>query len=106
MLDHTHLSDEELDALIALGAITHGGHRRHGIYGRVGCRAERRYTARVNRVYFGSELEAVEAGFRPCSVCLKARYRRWRSEQLEQRRQQPAGVLLQPGFGAPVRQAA
>ncbi|KAA9158235.1 hypothetical protein FPZ12_023125 [Amycolatopsis acidicola] len=59
-----------------------GGHRRARLYGRLDCPSALRALARGgyvrDRVFFADEETAVRAGYRPCSVCLPERYRRWK----------------------------
>ncbi|HEY2100575.1 MAG TPA: hypothetical protein VGH72_29215, partial [Pseudonocardia sp.] len=49
-----------LDCRSALRALARGGYARH-------------------RVFFADEATAVAAGYRPCAVCLPARYRAWKA---------------------------
>ncbi|MDX3853741.1 Ada metal-binding domain-containing protein [Streptomyces sp. AK02-01A] len=60
-----------------------GGHRRGRIYGRLDCPAALRAIERggyvVHRVFFADEATALAAGYRPCGVCLRERYRSWKS---------------------------
>jgi hypothetical protein len=62
-----------------------GGHRRSKLYGRLDCRAARQAIARGgyvrDRVFFADEASARAAGYRPCAVCLPARYAEWKAEQ-------------------------
>jgi methylphosphotriester-DNA--protein-cysteine methyltransferase len=64
-----------------------GGNRRLKIYGRLDCpsalRALPRGYAR-HRVFFADEATAIAAGYRPCGVCMREEYRRWKSAR-EQR---------------------
>jgi methylphosphotriester-DNA--protein-cysteine methyltransferase len=59
-----------------------GGNRRLKIYGRLDCpsalRALPRGYAR-HRVFFADEATAIAAGYRPCGVCMREEYRRWKS---------------------------
>ncbi|MBF6463660.1 metal-binding protein [Nocardia beijingensis] len=61
----------------------YGGHRRSRIYGRLDCpsalRALARGAYRPHRVFFATELDALAAGYRPCGVCLPARYVAWKA---------------------------
>ncbi|MFI0422757.1 Ada metal-binding domain-containing protein [Spongiactinospora sp. 9N601] len=56
-----------------------GGHRRGRLYGRLDCPSALRAIARGGyagqRVFFADEATALAAGYRPCAVCLPARYR-------------------------------
>jgi hypothetical protein len=60
---------------------TLGGNRTTRIYGRLDCptalRALARGGYRAQRVFFADEPTAVNAGYRPCSVCMPAAYRAW-----------------------------
>jgi methylphosphotriester-DNA--protein-cysteine methyltransferase len=62
---------------------TLGGHRRTKIYGRLDCPGAARAIARggyvASRVFFADEPTAVAAGYRPCAVCLRAAYDRWKA---------------------------
>jgi methylphosphotriester-DNA--protein-cysteine methyltransferase len=61
------------------GEITLAGHRPRRVYGRLDCRSGRHKMKRRNRVFFASEAEAVQAGYRPCSVCMPHAYRLWKA---------------------------
>jgi hypothetical protein len=60
-----------------------GGHRRNRIYGRLDCPTALRALARggysAQRVFFADEPTALNAGYRPCSVCMPAAYRAWKT---------------------------
>jgi methylphosphotriester-DNA--protein-cysteine methyltransferase len=60
-----------------------GGHRRSRIYGRLDCPSALRAIAAGgyvrDRVFFADEEDAIAAGYRPCAVCLRERYARWRA---------------------------
>lgn len=64
---------------------TLGGHRRSRIYGRLDCPGAARAIARggyvSHRVFFLDETAAIGAGFRPCWLCLREAYRRWKKAQ-------------------------
>ena len=58
-----------------------GGNRRLKIYGRLDCPSARRALARgyaKRRVFFADEATAIAAGYRPCGVCMRTEYRRWK----------------------------
>lgn len=69
-----------LVGLVRTGKITLGGNGPGRIYGRLDCRAGKRMKA-ANRVFFWNEAEAVEAGFRPCGICLPNDYKAWKENQ-------------------------
>lgn len=64
---------------------TLGGHRGSRIYGRLDCPGALRAIARGgyvrNRVFFLDEPAAIAAGYRPCWLCLRAAYARWKTTQ-------------------------
>jgi hypothetical protein len=62
-----------------------GGHSRSKIYGRLDCpgalRAIKRgQTYQRSRVFFADEATAIAAGYRPCAVCLRDAYKKWREQ--------------------------
>lgn len=62
---------------------TLGGHRRSKVYGRLDCPGALRWIARGHyvrhRVFFADEETAAAAGYRPCAVCLREAYARWKA---------------------------
>lgn len=76
MIEHETLTDRELFALIRQGKITLAGNRRLMIYGRLDCFSGKRMN-RLNRVFFASEDEAHQRGYRPCGNCMRDSYLRW-----------------------------
>ena len=69
---------------IRMGEIKLGGNRFLRIYGTLHCRSGIRMKLQ-NRVFFASEAEAWQAGFRPCGHCLPEAYKAWknRNNQVE-----------------------
>lgn len=64
---------------------TLGGNTKAGIYGRLDCSAANRALSAgyaQHRVFFANESDAIQAGFRPCGSCLRARYVEWKSRQV------------------------
>jgi hypothetical protein len=62
---------------------TLGGHRRSRIYGRLDCPGAARAIAHggpyaTHRVFFADEATAIEAGFRPCWLCMRREYHEWK----------------------------
>ena len=76
MFEHEKLSDEVLFAKIKNKEITLGGNRNLKIYGTLRCQSGKRLK-RPNRVFFASEQDALDAGYRPCGHCLKPKYKAW-----------------------------
>jgi hypothetical protein len=59
-----------------------GGNRVSKIYGRLDCASAIRALPRgyaKRRVFFTDEATAVAAGYRPCAVCMREAYRRWKA---------------------------
>ena len=61
---------------------TLGGHRKLKIYGKLDCPSALRHIAKGNyvkhRVFFSDEETAIAAGYRPCGICMKEEYRKWK----------------------------
>ena len=62
-----------------------GGHKKLKIYGQLDCKSAQRYIENgqyvKNRIFFENEETAIAAGYRPCGVCMKSEYEKWKSEQ-------------------------
>lgn len=78
MWSHHLLTFRELQALLRSGSITFAGNRKLKIYGTLHCASGKRMK-KENRVFFKSEIEAIQSGFRPCGHCLKKAYSAWKS---------------------------
>ncbi|WP_156307478.1 Ada metal-binding domain-containing protein [Sphingobacterium endophyticum] len=76
MIEHQNISDEKLRTLIRSGAIKSGGNQHLKIYGTLDCKSGKRMK-RVNRVFFETEEDALEHGFRPCGSCMHKKYLEW-----------------------------
>ena len=63
-----------------------GGHRKSRLYGKLDCRSALAAIAKggyvANRIFFLDEATAVAAGYRPCAVCLPAKYAIWKAAKL------------------------
>ena len=69
-----------------------GGNSRLRIYGRLDCPSALRALAKgyaKHRVFFADEATARAAGYRPCGICTRPAYARWKAAQGQGRR---AGV--------------
>jgi hypothetical protein len=69
-----------------------GGNSRLRIYGRLDCHSAVRALPKgyaKHRVFFADETTARAAGYRPCGVCMRRAYARWKAAQGEGRQ---AGV--------------
>lgn len=84
MHQHLHLGDtpfgrnRKLLALIVAGEVTLGGYSKSNIYGTLKCRPGKRMKP-INRVFFKSEMEALQAGYRPCAHCMNYQYKLWKA---------------------------
>lgn len=79
MIHHTEISDNDLLSKIKRRKIRWGGNRKLKIYGTLSCRSGKKMK-RENRVFFGSEDEALQNNYRPCGHCLKDQYQKWKHE--------------------------
>ncbi|MEB2774374.1 Ada metal-binding domain-containing protein [Algoriphagus sp. D3-2-R+10] len=79
MIEHRDIADKDLHYKIQRRLISFGGNRKLKIYGTLGCSSGKRLK-RENRVFFFSEKEALQLGYRPCGHCLKMQYQNWKHE--------------------------
>lgn len=79
MIQHTHISDEDLRSKIRNAEICRGGNKKLKIYGLLNCPSGKRMK-KTNRVFFISEQEALLNNYRPCGNCMKAAYKNWKNE--------------------------
>lgn len=76
MFSHNSLSNHGLVEKIRRKEITMGGNRKLKIYGLLSCRSGKRMK-KQNRVFFVSETEALQNGYRPCASCMRKHYQQW-----------------------------
>ena len=61
-----------------------GGHKKLKIYGKLDCPSALRYISKGQyikyRVFFTDEKTAIDAGYRPCGICMKEEYRQWKQD--------------------------
>ena len=67
----------KLNALIKKAEIVLGGNKQLKIYGTLSCKSGIRMKTE-NRVFFGSEEEAISLGYRPCGHCMRNEYKKWK----------------------------
>lgn len=77
MLRHVDLSQKNIIKLIRAEEIVWAGNSNLKVYGKLDCVSGKRMK-KENRVFFKSETEAVNSGFRPCGRCLHDRYLNWK----------------------------
>jgi hypothetical protein len=68
----------QLKKLLDSGAIKLAGNRKLKIYGTLNCSSGKRIKTE-NRLFFESETEAINAGYRPCGHCMKEAYQKWKA---------------------------
>ncbi len=77
MIEHVDIAPKELLKFYKQGVLMWAGNRKLKIYGRFDCKSGKRMK-RENRVFFHSEEEATQLGYRPCGHCLRVEYKRWK----------------------------
>ncbi len=83
MIRHTELGDtafkrsKQLKNLIDEGRIQFASNRKLRIYGTLSCSSGKRMKTE-NRVFFRSEEEAINEGYRPCGHCMRQEYLHWK----------------------------
>ena len=78
MIHHQKILDSDLKNKIKNAEICFGGNRKLKIYGTLKCASGKRMK-RENRVFFLSENEAKQNGFRACGHCMKNEYQNWKN---------------------------
>ena len=78
VINHSDIGNEELHHLLRTSQITMAGHKGLKIYGTLTCWSGKVRMAKANRVFFSSESQAKENGFRPCGHCMKNQYKAWK----------------------------
>ena len=79
MFHHTEVTKRKLKSLIDNGTIRFGGNKPLKIYGTLTCKSGKRMK-RENRVFFKSEKEAINKGYRPCGHCMREEYQNWKQK--------------------------
>lgn len=84
MIKHTELGDSpftrmrRLKVLIDKGEVQLAGNIKLKIYGKLCCTSGKRMKT-GNRVFFQSEEEARDMGYRPCGHCMRESYLQWKA---------------------------
>lgn len=79
LIPHNNISDAALWRLIHQRGISFAGNIKLKIYGELRCSSGKRMK-KETRVFFKSEKEASEQGFRPCGHCMRNAYKKWKHE--------------------------
>jgi len=74
MIRHSGIADSDLHYKLKQQEIRFGGNRKLKIYGTLSCASGKRIK-RENRVFFATETEAIQNGYRPCGHCMRKQYR-------------------------------
>lgn len=84
MIAHEKLTKSELVRLLKSKKIVLAGNKNLKIYGSLDCRSGKRMK-KLNRVFFASQKEAINLGYRACGRCMKIDYAFWkeRKKQVE-----------------------
>jgi len=80
MIEHQYHSETVIRSLIRRHKIGLSGNKPAKIYGSLRCSSGKRMK-KENRVFFASEEEAINAGYRPCGRCLPFQYKRWKESR-------------------------
>lgn len=77
MISHSAISVKFLHTQIKIGKIRLAGNKKLKIYGTLHCKSGKRMR-KESRVFFKDEKEAVDYGYRPCAICMPAKYSEWK----------------------------
>lgn len=78
MILHKNISATDLYKALKQKQICYGGNLKLNIYGTLHCKSGKRMNL-TNRVFFSSEMEALQNGFRPCGNCMSVKYQNWKN---------------------------
>ncbi|WP_153637869.1 Ada metal-binding domain-containing protein [Prolixibacter sp. NT017] len=76
MIRHTEIDKASLHSKIRHHELTFAGNGKLKIYGTLSCSSGKKMK-QENRLFFTSEQEALERGYRPCGNCMKKEYHKW-----------------------------
>lgn len=80
ILNHSDLTPKQLFRLIHKQQLLFAGNCKLKIYGLLSCASGKRMK-KEKRVFFTTENQALQAGYRPCGVCRRQAYDRWKTGQ-------------------------
>ncbi|MCZ4244476.1 Ada metal-binding domain-containing protein [Pedobacter punctiformis] len=78
MILHSNISSLKLKKAKKQKEICYGGNLKLKIYGTLHCKSGKRMKM-ANRIFFSSETEAIQNGYRPCGHCMHAKYQNWKN---------------------------
>ena len=77
LIKHNETNAVILRSMIRKNEIVLAGNCKLKIYGLLSCRSGKRMH-KINRVFFKSEITALQHGYRPCGHCMKNKYKNWK----------------------------
>ena len=77
MIKHNETNAVILRSRIRKKEIVLAGNSKLKIYGSLSCTSGKRMHE-ANRVFFESEITALQNGYRPCGHCMKEKYQNWK----------------------------
>ena len=81
MINHSDIDEKSFHKKIRQKEICLAGNKKLKIYGTLHCSSGKRMK-KENRVFFKSEEEAIQQGYRPCGHCMRKEYKKWKEELL------------------------
>ena len=82
MIHHIAISNAALKNLLRKQEIRWGGNKKLKIFGTLTCSTGKRMK-RENRVFFFTEQDALNAGYRPCGHCMRTEYNHWKNGSVQ-----------------------
>jgi methylphosphotriester-DNA--protein-cysteine methyltransferase len=80
MIHHVSINLQLLISKIKNTELAFAGNKKLKIYGALSCSSGKRMK-KENRVFFSSEQEALNNGYRPCGHCMIKQYKIWKKFQ-------------------------
>ncbi len=77
MIEHKNIAASDFRRLITRKRIQLAGNKKLKIYGNLRCGSGKRMKIE-NRIFFSSQDEAIQSGFRPCGKCMPAAFKNWK----------------------------
>ncbi len=78
MMEHDAINRQLIHTLIRSKKIQWAGHKKLKVYGLLSCASGKRMKS-MHRVFFETEQQATQLGYRPCGNCLRAKYLAWKN---------------------------
>jgi len=94
MTRHSEIEQKVLMGKIKRKEISFAGNTKLKIFGALQCKSGKRMK-KEHRVFFQSQSEATDSGYRPCGHCMKEAYGKWKAAITEQNKAEQIGSALQ-----------